>query len=63
MIRYDEDLAQGKPLTDDLITEIAEGYANQIDPIDDLRGSAWYRTQMIRIHIQRALEEIRNDDR
>jgi carbon-monoxide dehydrogenase medium subunit len=58
-----EALAAGQPLTDDLVTEVAEGYAAQVETLDDLRGSAWYRSQMIRTHVRRALEEIRNGDR
>jgi carbon-monoxide dehydrogenase medium subunit len=58
-----EALAVDHPLTDDLVAEIAEGYAAQVETLDDLRGSAWYRSQMIRTHVRRALEEIRNGDR
>ena len=54
-----EKLAQGRVLTDALIAEIAEGYAANIEPLEDLRGSAWYRSQMIRVHVRRALEEVR----
>lgn len=56
-----EALARGETLTDELISEIAEGYAAHIDPLEDLRGSAWYRTQMIRVHVRRALERVRDD--
>ncbi len=55
-----ENLAQGQSLTDELIADIAEGYAAQIDTLDDLRGSAWYRTQMIRVHVKQALMEVRD---
>jgi carbon-monoxide dehydrogenase medium subunit len=55
-----ERAAQGQPLTDELIREIAESYAAGIETLDDLRGSAWYRTQMIRVHVRRALEEVRD---
>lgn len=58
-----EALGVNQNLTDDLIAEIAEGYARGIDTLDDLRGSAWYRTQMIRVHVQRALREVRDDHR
>ena len=58
-----EALAAGQPLADELVAEIAEGYAAQIETLDDLRGSAWYRSQMIRTHVRRAVEEIRNGDR
>lgn len=55
-----EALAHGEPLDDALIAEIAEGYASELETVDDLRGSAWYRTQMIRVNVRRALEEIRD---
>jgi carbon-monoxide dehydrogenase medium subunit len=58
-----ETLAVGQTLTDELIAEIAEAYANRIETLDDLRGSAWYRTQMIRVHVRRALKEIRDGRR
>ena len=58
-----EALAKGKPLSDELVNEIAEGYAANVDTLDDLRGSPWYRTQMVRVHVQRALKEVRNGRR
>ncbi len=58
-----EALGVGQTLTDELIAEIAEGYAKGIETLDDLRGSAWYRTQMIRVHVRRALKEIRDGRR
>jgi len=58
-----EAMAQGQALSDELIAEIAEGYAANIDTLEDLRGSAWYRTQMIKVHVRRALMEVRNGHR
>ncbi len=58
-----EALARGQVLTDEVIAEIAEGYAANIETLEDLRGSAWYRTQMIRVHVRRALEEVRDGRR
>jgi carbon-monoxide dehydrogenase medium subunit len=55
-----EALAQGQMLSDELIAEIADGYASGIEPLEDLRGSAWYRREMTRVHVKRALEEVRN---
>jgi carbon-monoxide dehydrogenase medium subunit len=52
-----EALALGKPLTDELVREIAERYAADIEPISDLRGSAWYRTEMIKVFVRRGIEE------
>ena len=51
-----EALARGQRLTDELIREVAERYAEAIEPLADLRGSAWYRTQMIRVFVRRAIE-------
>jgi carbon-monoxide dehydrogenase medium subunit len=53
-------LAAGRPLDDEVVAEIAAGYAAGIAAIGDLRGSAWYRTEMIRVHVRRILEEIRD---
>jgi carbon-monoxide dehydrogenase medium subunit len=58
-----EALANNQTLTDRLIAEITESYAAEIETLDDLRGSAWYRSQMIRIHVRRALEELRDGRR
>jgi carbon-monoxide dehydrogenase medium subunit len=58
-----EAFAMNQPLADELIAEIAEGYAREIETLDDLRGSAWYRSQMIRVHVRRALEELRDGRR
>ncbi|MFQ5611078.1 MAG: FAD binding domain-containing protein [Anaerolineae bacterium] len=58
-----EALAQGQTLTDELIAEIAEGYAAGIETLDDLRGSAGYRTEMVRVHVRRALQEVRDGRR
>jgi carbon-monoxide dehydrogenase medium subunit len=45
----------GQALTPELIREVAEDYAAAIDPISDLRGSAWYRTQMIKVFVRDAI--------
>ncbi len=50
-----EKKAMGQPLTPDLIREVADDYAAAIDPISDLRGSAWYRTQMIKVFVRDAI--------
>jgi carbon-monoxide dehydrogenase medium subunit len=58
-----EALARGQVLTDELFTAVAEEYARSLDPLADSRGSAWYRREMIRVFVRRALEEIRDGDR
>ncbi len=56
-----EDLARGSTLTDELVAAIAEEYSLKLDPLTDVRGSAWYRKEMIRVFVKRALEEVRGD--
>ena len=51
-----EATARGAVLDDPLVRRIADEYAGRIDALDDLRGSAWYRTQMIRVWVRRAIE-------
>jgi aerobic carbon-monoxide dehydrogenase medium subunit len=38
--------------------EVARGYADSIDPISDVSGSAEYRRRVIEVEVRRALEEI-----
>jgi len=56
-----EAMARGSILTDELIAEIANEYSLKLDPLTDVRGSAWYRKEMIRVFVKRALEEVRGD--
>lgn len=50
--------AWGGPLAGPVVTTIADGYADAVDPISDVRGSAWYRREMVRVNVRRALEEV-----
>ena len=49
----------GRALGDADVTQIAEAYADAIDPIDDIRGSGWYRREVTRAQVERALHRIR----
>lgn len=49
--------ARGERLTNDLIHKIADHYAQNIDPLSDMRGSAWYRQQMASVFARRAIEQ------
>ena len=55
--------ARGQRLSADLIASIADAYARALDPLSDVRGSAWYRREMIRVFVRRALLEVRDGDR
>ena len=55
-------LARGQHLSDDLVGEIAETYSESIEALDDMRGSKWYRKQMIRVFVRRAIESALSED-
>jgi carbon-monoxide dehydrogenase medium subunit len=45
-------------LDESTITAIADRYADSIETLEDMRGSAWYRTEMVRVWVRRALTEV-----
>lgn len=47
--------AIGRPLDEQVAAEVAEGCATLVEPIDDHRGSAWYRREMVRVLVRRSL--------
>jgi aerobic carbon-monoxide dehydrogenase medium subunit len=51
-----EALARGRSMDVQLTEMIADRYADAIETLDDMRGSAWYRTEMVRVWVRRALE-------
>ena len=53
-----EELSHGSRLSEKLIDNIAQAYADSIEPLSDLRGSAWYRKQIIRVLARRAMEQV-----
>lgn len=52
-----DEMAEGQKLTDSLVREIAQRYADQIEPLSDIRGSDWYRKQVIEVLVRRAIEQ------
>ncbi|MBI3537476.1 MAG: FAD binding domain-containing protein [Chloroflexi bacterium] len=50
-----ENIARGEKLSDALIQKIAEKYAARIEPLDDKLESAWYRREIVRVLVKRAL--------
>jgi carbon-monoxide dehydrogenase medium subunit len=54
-----EALAAGQRLEPELIRRIADDYAGAIDTLDDMRGSAWSRTEMVKVWVRRAIESAR----
>jgi aerobic carbon-monoxide dehydrogenase medium subunit len=62
-IQSAEAAATGQPLTDKAIEEIARIYSAEIDPISDMRGSDWYRRQVIRVFVRRAIHKALADEK
>jgi len=56
--RTAEKLVLGKKAGPDIVVEAARAAAEEARPITDLRGSAWYRREMIQVLVRRVLEEI-----
>jgi aerobic carbon-monoxide dehydrogenase medium subunit len=50
-----ERIACGQLLTHEVAAAVADAYAAHIDTLSDLRGSGWYRTEMIRVWVRRAI--------
>ncbi len=55
-----ESFLGGKPLTGDIIAEAGQLAASDSRPIDDIRGSADYRREMVRVMTMRALTQLRD---
>lgn len=55
-----EALAAGQRLEPKLVARIGSAYADRIETLDDMRGSSWYRTEMVRVWVRRAIESARN---
>ncbi len=53
----------GKKLTDEIIAEAARLTMNASRPIDDIRGSAAYRREMVRVCTLRGLRSMRDGER
>jgi CO/xanthine dehydrogenase FAD-binding subunit len=60
-IRSAETCLIGHPLTDPRIAEASRLAAEEIDPWDDLRGSAAYKRAMARVWTARALAALRHE--
>jgi carbon-monoxide dehydrogenase medium subunit len=57
-----EKYLEGKKLTDEIIAEAARLTMNASKPIDDIRGSAAYRREMVRVCAARGLKSIREGE-
>jgi len=52
-----EGVLRGKKITDNLLQEMGEIAATEVDPMDDNRGSADYKREMVEVLVRRAAQE------
>ncbi|HEY2986484.1 MAG TPA: xanthine dehydrogenase family protein subunit M [Candidatus Binatia bacterium] len=52
-----EEILRRQKISDKLISEMAEVAASETDPIDDNRGSAEYKREMVKVLVRRAVRE------
>lgn len=52
-----EGVLRGKKITDNLLQEMGEIAATEVDPMDDNRGSAEYKREMVAVLVRRAAKE------
>ena len=52
-----EDALRGQPLTDEVIGEAAATVQDAVDPLDDHRGSAEYKSEMAEVFTRRAVKQ------
>ena len=55
--RKAEEVLRGKPITDATLQEMGEVASTECDPVDDNRGSADYKRDMVKVLVRRAGEE------
>jgi carbon-monoxide dehydrogenase medium subunit len=53
-----ESMARGERLTSEVIERIAHDAGRNVDPIDDLRGSADYKRHLVHVLTRRALNTL-----
>ena len=54
-LRETEANAAGQVVNEELIASVCASYAEKLDPVSDVRGSAWYRTEMTAVWVGRAV--------
>jgi len=52
-----ESVLRGKKVTDSLLQEMGEVAATEVDPMDDNRGSAEYKRELVKVLVRRAAKE------
>ncbi|MET3507200.1 FAD binding domain-containing protein [Halalkalibacter oceani] len=56
-----EQCVRNKSLNEETIMEAAQKAYEVVKPLEDLRGSVWYKKEMVKVHIKRALEQLKTE--
>jgi carbon-monoxide dehydrogenase medium subunit len=52
-----EETLRGKAINEDLLRQMGEVAATEVDPMDDNRGSSEYKREMVKVLVRRAAQE------
>lgn len=52
-----EEVLRGQRVTEKLIADVAETASTEAEPIDDVRGAADYKREMVKVMVRRAVEQ------
>jgi aerobic carbon-monoxide dehydrogenase medium subunit len=52
------EFVKGLDLTEDVLDKVLDIVEQQIAPVSDFRGSKWYKRQMARVFVKRAVQEL-----
>jgi carbon-monoxide dehydrogenase medium subunit len=55
--RKSEEVVRGQRINEKLVTQMAEVAADEADPIEDVRGSADYKREMVKVMVRRAMQQ------
>jgi carbon-monoxide dehydrogenase medium subunit len=53
-----ENLLSGKQPNAELIEQAAQMAFDAVEPSEDLRGTPWYKKEMLKVHVRRALQQL-----
>ncbi|RSK55140.1 FAD binding domain-containing protein [Bacillus canaveralius] len=56
-----ENILRNQQLSEKLIEEAAEIAFEIVEPLEDLRGTVWYKKEMTKVHVRRALIELKQE--
>jgi len=56
--RKTEELLEGRILTEEVIAQASSTALEEISPITDVRASAWYRKELVRVYVRRLLHDV-----